>query len=274
MSPSADPTHDPVRHLRTSFDGVVEDIGEAGRQLTALGACEGAAGNISVFTASLDCPVDAVGEIDLPVSVPSIAGGWVTITAGGRRLRDVLRRPDVTLTALHIHDSGASATMHAAPGVRPSSEWNSHLGIHDDQRARRGVDRHAVLHAQPRRLVFLSHLPDITTSDELNERLLRWEPETAVVAPEGVGLTPFQVPGSREQMVATVQELARRHAVVWAKHGVVTRSDESATHAADLVEYLEAAAVYEVLNLGVGSPAPGLTPAEREAIAAASELRG
>jgi rhamnulose-1-phosphate aldolase len=256
-----------MTHVTTLFDRIVEDIGDAGQQLTALAACEGAAGNISVFVPSLSCPLEPVAEIGLPARVPSLAGGWVVITAAGRRLRDVGRRPALTLVALRIDGSGAAATMHAAPGVEPSSEYNSHLAIHDDHRARRGVDHHVVLHAQPLRLVFLSHLPDVTTSAELTARLMRWEPETAVVAPEGVELAAFQVPGSPGQMAATVRALARSNAVVWAKHGIVTRSDVSAARAADLVEYLEAAATYEVMNLSMGSPASGLDEGEREAIA-------
>lgn len=259
-------------HVTTTFDRVIEDIGEAGEQLTALAACEGSAGNISVFVLSLPCPLDPVEEIELPAPAPSLAGGWVVITASGRRLRDVRRRPEETVAALHIDDSGTRATLHAVAASRPSSEWNSHLAIHEDHRRRRSVDRHVVLHAQPLRLVFLSHLPDITTSQQLNERLMRWEPETAVVAPEGVELAAFQVPGSPGQMQATVEALARSSAVVWAKHGIVTRSDVSATQAADLVEYLEAAAYYEVMNLSMGSPADGLHEHERTAVAKAFGL--
>jgi rhamnulose-1-phosphate aldolase len=261
-----------MSHVTTLFDQIVEDIGDAGQQLTALAACEGSAGNISVFVTSLTCPLEPIDELELPSPAPSLANGWVLITASGRRLRDVNRRPALSLVALHIDGSGRMATMHAAPGVRPSSEWNSHLAIHNDQRERRGVEYHVVLHAQPLRLVFLSHLPDINTTEELNERLMRWEPETAVVASQGVELAAFQVPGSPGQMKATVAALARSSAVVWAKHGIVTRSDTSATQAADLVEYLEAAAYYEVMNLGMGSPAHGLESDERSAVAQAFGL--
>lgn len=261
-----------MHHVRTLFDRIVEDIGEAGQQLTSMAACEGSAGNISVFVPSLACPLEPVEEIDLPAAAHALAGGWMVITAGGRRLRDVARRPTTTLAALRISESGETATMHAAADVHPSSELNSHLAIHDDHRTRRSVDYHVVLHAQPLRLVFLSHLPDITTTEELNERLMRWEPETAVVASEGVELAAFQVPGSPGQMQATVQALASSSAVVWAKHGIVTRSDVSATHAADLVEYLEAAATYEVMNLSLGSPCPGLEADERAAVARAFGL--
>jgi rhamnulose-1-phosphate aldolase len=261
-----------MSQVSTRYDRIVEDIGEAGQQLTSLAACEGSAGNISVFVPSLSCPLEAVGVLELPVPVPSLAGGWIVITAGGKRLRDVVRRPSLTLTALHIDTSGASATLHAAPDTQPSSELNSHLAIHEDHRARRGVEHHVVVHAQPLRLVFLSHLPGIATSEELTARLLRWEPETAVVAPAGIELAEFEVPGSPEQMEATVAALRRSNAVVWAKHGIVTRSDVSAARAADLVEYLEAAAIYEVMNLSLGEPAPGLDARERDAIARAFGL--
>jgi hypothetical protein len=42
----------------------------------------------------------------------------------------------------------------------------------------------------------------------------------------------------------------------------VARSDTSASKAADLVDYIEMAAKYEVLNLGTGSPSSGLTDDE------------
>jgi ribulose-5-phosphate 4-epimerase/fuculose-1-phosphate aldolase len=57
-----------------------------------------------------------------------------------------------------------------------------------------------------------------------------------------------------------------------AKHGIVTRSDESATAAADLVEYIEAAATYEVMDLSMSSPSQGLAAGERETVAAAFGL--
>jgi rhamnulose-1-phosphate aldolase len=262
-----------MRHVPTIFDQLVDDIAGAGEQLTVLSACEGAAGNISIFTTGLGgVPLDPVREIELPAPAPSLAGGWMVITASGRRLRDVSRRPASTVAALEIAADGRRAMLHAAPRVRPSSEWNSHLAIHEDHRRRRGVDHHAVVHAQPLRTVFLSHLPEIGTSEELTRRLLRWEPETAVVAPDGVALAPFQVPGSPEQMAVTVEALRRTVAVVWAKHGIVTRSDVSATNAADLVEYIEAAATYEVMNLSMGSPATGMDDRERDAVARAFGL--
>jgi len=259
-----------MRSAPKLFDHVVEDIARAGAQLTALGACAGSSGNISVFTtAPLECPLERVGDVDLPVPAPSLGGGWIVMTASGRRLRDVAGAPEDAVVALGVHPSGEAASLLAAPGLRPSTEWNSHVAVHADQRARRGVETHAIVHAQPHHLVFLSHLPDLTTSEQLTQRLMRWEAETAMIAPDGVERVPFHVPGSPELMAATVAALSRTAAVVWAKHGIVTRSDASARAAADVVEYLESAARFEYMNLVAGSPAHGLAPDERDAVARA-----
>ena len=52
-----------------------------------------------------------------------------------------------------------------------------------------------VVHAQPPHLVYLSHIPACRDEGHLDRRLMRWEPETIVNLPTGVGLLPFMVPG-------------------------------------------------------------------------------
>ena len=67
-------------------------------------------------------------------------------------------------------------------------------------------------------------------------------------------------------MKGNVQALRTHRIVVWAKHGVMARSDTSVKHAADLVEYAETAAKYEFLNLSIGEIGEGLSAAEVRAI--------
>jgi rhamnulose-1-phosphate aldolase len=47
--------------------------------------------------------------------------------------------------------------------------------------------------------------------------------------------------------------------VVWAKHGVMTFSDQSVVRAADRIEYAETGAKYECLNLQFGEIGEGLS---------------
>lgn len=257
------------------FPRVIRDIGETGVQLTTLGASEGSAGNISVFVRdlrNLDEQFLELGEIRLPMDVPDLAHGWIVVTATGRRLRDVRDYPEQSVVVVHIHSSGEHATLYAAVDLQPTSEWNSHLAIHADHVALRAVSYHAVVHAQPHHLTYLSHHPEYASVGRLNDRLMRWEPETVLTFREGIGIIPFHVPGSAFQMRDTVDWCREYRLVVWQKHGVVSRSDTSASRAADLVEYAEMAARYEVLNLQLGSPAGGLSDEELHAICAAFDV--
>jgi rhamnulose-1-phosphate aldolase len=233
--------------------------------MTEIDAAEGAAGNISVFTRTLDrldCSVPAIGVIDLPVAVPTLADGWVIVTGAGQRLRDVASTPTTTLCCLHINADGQHATLHAGAEIRPTSELNSHLAIHNDQVARRGCGFHAIVHAQPLRLTYLSHLARYADTRSFNRRLLRWQPETIAEFPEGIATLPFQMPGSPEQTEVTSAAMRTYRAVVWQRHGIVTRADQSVHKAGDLVEYAETAARYEYLNLAAGEPSTGLSDAE------------
>ncbi|HEY0734643.1 MAG TPA: class II aldolase/adducin family protein [Herpetosiphonaceae bacterium] len=245
-----------------SITSLIAEIGAVGVRMTEIDAAEGAAGNISVFLRDLDSPPDYAGErrvIDLPLAAPALAGGWLLVTGAGRRLRDVGTTPATTLCWLHIHEHGQQAALFVGSDIRPTSELNSHLAVHNDQVARRGLSRHVVLHAQPPYLTYLSHIERYGDTTALNRRLLRWQAETIIEFPEGIAMLPFEVPSSPEQAQATMCAMRYHRAVVWQRHGIVTRTDGSISKAGDLVEYAEAAARYEYLNLQSGEPSGGLS---------------
>ena len=252
----------------TTLDDVLLDMADAGLRMSQIDAAEGAAGNISVYVEDDLDPGrwERRSEIDLPVAVPALVGGWIVVTGSNRRMRDIARIPDTTLGALHVNPGGRRALLYAAEGFRPTSELNTHLLVHDDHVARRGVRRHAVVHAQPLHLTYLSHITRYQDTTIFNRCLFRWQPEMIMEFPEGLGLLPFEVPGSPEQSSATMPVLAVHRAVVWARHGIVARADSGAGKAADLVEYAEAAARYEYLNLQAGEPASGLPDTDIQAM--------
>lgn len=245
-----------------SMADLIAEIGAVGVRMTEIDAAEGAAGNVSVFLRDLDQLPEYASErrvIDLPLAAPALGGGWLLVTGAGRRLRDVTTSPATTICWLHVHEPGQQATMFAGADIRPTSELNSHLAVHNDQVARRGLRRHVVLHAQPPYLTFLSHIERYGETTALNRRLLRWQAETIIEFPEGIAMLPFEVPSSPEQAEVTMQAMRQHRAVVWQRHGIVTRTDGSVAKAGDLVEYAEAAARYEYLNLQAGEPSGGLS---------------
>lgn len=243
-----------------TLDVLVAEMGDVGVRMSQIDAAEGAAGNISVFQRHIEPTgtFEPQGSIPLPVDVPHLSGGWIVVTAAGRRLRDIGSAPERTVCLLHIASGGQHADLYTAHGTRPTSELNTHLAVHNDHVGRRDVTYHAVVHAQPIHLAYLSHIERYQDNLHFNRCILRWQPETIVEFPEGIGMLPFQVPGSLDQTEVSMPALAHYRGIVWASHGIVTRADAGVWKAGDLVEYAEAAARYEYLNLAAGEPTGGI----------------
>jgi rhamnulose-1-phosphate aldolase len=240
-------------------------IGAAGRRVSEIEASEGAAGNISVY---LGWPIDPrrrfpiEREIDLPQPTPDLAGSSFLVTGSGRRLREISDDPLANLGVVTVNAGGQTACLYTSPRClfeRLTSEFNSHVAVHYDQVTRTGTNFHAIIHAQPLRLTYLSHIARYTDETYLNTHLLRWQPEAIINFPEGIGVVPFSVPGSQALMDATLVGLRTHRVVLWAKHGAMARSDASVKRASDRIEYAETAARYECLNLANGELAEGLS---------------
>lgn len=262
------PVSSPFPDLRE----LMELIGQAGRRLAEINASEGAAGNISVC---VNWPLDAAGPfpvretIALPEPAPGLAGRSFLVTGSGRRLREIADDPEANLGLLVVEAPGDTGALYTSPRrlfEQLTSEFNSHLAVHVDQVARTGTNFSALIHAQPLYLTYLSHVTEYQDTGRLNRRVLRWQPETIVNLPEGVGFIPFLLPGSADLMAANVEMLRRHRIVLWARHGVMARSDQSVKRACDRIEYAEIGARCEYMNLVNGERADGLSPDELRAI--------
>ena len=254
------------------LDDILEMMGEAGSHLAEMEASEGAAGNVSVCIRWRLDPrtrFPVVDTMDLPQPVPELAGATIIASGSGRRLREIFDDPPVHLACVVVGQDGKTAKRYTSYHRRfdqVTSEFNSHLAVHYDQILQTGTNFHAVVHAQPVHLTFLSHIPIYQDEHYLNTHLLRWQPETIINLPEGIGFIPFEIPGSPQLMAANEACLRRYRIVLWAKHGVMSRSDVSIKRAADRVEYAETAARYEYLNLTAGELGTGLSPDEIRSI--------
>jgi rhamnulose-1-phosphate aldolase len=250
------------------LDDLLEMMGEAGRHLAGIEASEGAAGNISVclrWQVEPRTRFPVVDEIKLPQPAPELAGATFLVTGSGRRLREIINEPTANIACIVVNEGGVTGRLYTSYHrrfERVTSEFNSHLAVHYDQICRSNTNFHAVIHAQPVHLTYLSHVPRYQDENYLNTHLLRWQPETIINLPEGIGFIPFRVPGSPELMAGNIESLRQHRIVVWAKHGVMARSDVSVKRAADRVEYAEIAAKYECLNLSAGEIGEGLSAEE------------
>jgi rhamnulose-1-phosphate aldolase len=261
------------------LDYLLHMMGEAGHHLAAIEASEGAAGNISIclrWPVELRTRFPVIREIELPQPVPELLGATFIVSGSGRRLREIIDEPTASLGCLVVNEGGRTAklyTSYACRFERITSEFNSHLAVHYDQICSSNTNFHAVIHAQPMHLTYLSHIPRYQDTRYLNTHLLRWQPETIINLPEGIGFIPFEVPGSARLMAGNITALRKHRIVIWAKHGVMARSDISVKRATDRVEYAETAAKYEYLNLSAGEIAGGLSAAEIRAICASLDIQ-
>ena len=254
-------------------------VGQAGQRLSDIDASEGAAGNISVY---IGWPLDPrrrfpkAETLELPVALPELAGKSFLVTGSGRRLREIIEDPAANLGVVVVDAGGQTGQLYTSPRrlfAHLTSEFNSHLAVHRDQVHLSGTNFHTVIHAQPPHLTYLSHIPRYQDQNYLSRHLLRWQPELIVNLPEGVGFVPFQIPGSPELETATVQALRTCRVVLWAKHGVMARSDLSVKRASDRIEYAETAAAYEYRNLLNHEQAEGLSDDEIRAICGAFNVK-
>ena len=258
---------------------LLDMMGETGKHLAAIEASEGAAGNISVC---VRWPVELIPrfpnseEIELPQAVPELEGATILVSGSGRRLREIMDDPTASVACIQINKGGKTGQMFTSQNrrfERVTSEFNSHLAVHYDQIQLTGSNFHAVIHAQPIRLTYLSHIPRYQNEQYLNSHLLRWQPENIINLPEGIGFIPFLIPGSPELMAANVEKLRAHRVVIWAKHGVMARSDVSVKRAADRIEYAETSAKYEYLNLTTGEIGEGLGVEEVRGICSAFNIK-
>ncbi|HEY3311006.1 MAG TPA: class II aldolase/adducin family protein [Anaerolineales bacterium] len=261
------------------LDDLLTMMGEAGRHIADIEASEGAAGNISVC---MRWPVEPRSRFpleegfSLPQAVPELEGATFLVSGSGRRLREIIDEPTANIACIVVNKGGLTGTSYTSYQrrfERVTSEFNSHLGVHYDQIMATGTNFHAIIHAQPVHITYLSHIQRYQDEQYLNTHLLRWQPETIINLPEGIGFIPFQVPSSPALMAGNIESLRQHRIVVWAKHGVMARSDVSIKRAADRVEYAETAAKYEYLNLSAGELGQGLSVDEIRAICKTFDIK-
>jgi len=147
------------------LDDLLEMMGEAGRHLADIEASEGAAGNVSVclrWPLELRTRFPVVDEIELPQHVPELAGATFLVSGSGRRLREIIDEPTANIACIVVNEGGMTGklfTSYHRRFERVTSEFNSHLAVHYDQICTSGTNFHAVIHAQPVHLTYLSHIP-------------------------------------------------------------------------------------------------------------------
>lgn len=212
---------------RPALKKEVDKIAEVAGYLWQNGWAERNGGNITVnITDLVDDEIRAMKPISDVIQIgetlPHLKDTYFFCKGTQKRMRDLARWPMENGSVIRILDDCASYVIIADNPVMPTSELPSHLLVHDNLIATGSAYR-ATVHTHPIELVAMSHNRKFLGKDVLTKLLWSMIPETKAFCPLGLGVVPYQVPGSNDLAQATLKELADYDVVLWEKHGVFAK---------------------------------------------------
>ena len=211
---------------RPALATVVAQVAEVAGYLWQKGWAERNGGNITVnITEFVDDEMRALPAISpaqpIGKSLPYLKGQYFYAKGSGKRMRDLARNPMQNGSVIRICEDGASYEIIADEPVLPTSELPSHLSL-QNYLLETGSTYRATLHTHPIELVAMSHIQRFLHPGEMTRVLWSMIPETLAFAPLGIGIVPYQLPGSLALAEATLEQIKRHDVVLWEKHGTVS----------------------------------------------------
>ena len=205
----------------------IDKIAEVAGYLWQNGWAERNGGNITVnISEYVDDDIrrmPAISDVkQIGVMLPALKGCYFYCKGTGKRMRDLARWPMDNGSVIRILDDCASYVIIADNPVLPTSELPSHLTVHAHL-IESGSAYKATVHTHPIELVAMSHNKKFLAKDVLTHILWSMIPETKAFCPLGLGVVPYQLPGSNDLADATLKELEDYDVVLWEKHGVFAK---------------------------------------------------
>lgn len=209
---------------RPALTKEVNKVAEVAGYLWQKGWAERNGGNITVnITEHVDDEIRAMAPISdvmpIGVTLPHLKGCYFFCKGTNKRMRDLARWPMENGSIIRILDDCASYVMIADAPVKPTSELPAHLSVHN-YLIGKGSPYKASLHTHPIELVAMSHNKKFLEKDVMTNLLWSMIPETKAFCPRGVGIIPYQLPGSVDLADSTLKELDDYDVTLWEKHGV------------------------------------------------------
>lgn len=213
--------------------GLMAEIGriaEVAGYLWTKGWAERNGGNISVNVTSLMSEEEKnmpalTGSIPLPETMNMLGGNIFYVTGTGRRMRYVAQNPFEHGALIRIAADGKSYEIIAEQAIAPTSELPSHLLMHN-YLLEKGRNNRVVLHTHPTDIIGMTHCKPFLDSKRLTRTLWGMIPECRIVVPRGIGIVPYEIPGSLELAYATIKQLAEHDVVFWEKHGILAVGED------------------------------------------------
>lgn len=213
-----------ILNNRPKLEATIMQIAEVAGYLWEKGWAERNGGNITVnITEFVDEEIrnlKPISEVlNIGTTLQHIKGCYFYCKGTGKRMRDLARKPMDNGSIIRILDDCKSYVIVADNPVMPTSELPSHLSMHN-YLIGSGSNYKASLHTHPIELVAMSHNPKMLEKDVMGKLLWSMIPETLAFAPLGLGIVPYQLPGSVKLADATLELIKDYDVVMWEKHGV------------------------------------------------------
>lgn len=247
---------------RPSLKDEIDKIAEIAGFLWQKGWAERNGGNITVnITEWVDDGMRAIQPLTEPIGIgaklSSLRGCYFYCKGTGRRMRDLAKRPMQNGSIIRILDDCSSYVVIGDELVMPTSELPSHLAVHD-YIISSGSDYKACLHTHPIELVAMSHNSGMLDGRRLTRLLWSMIPETLAFAPLGIGVVPYQLPGSLRMAGETLEQIRDHDVVMWEKHGVFAVGKDI-VDAFDQIDVLNKSACIYMSARSMGFEPDGMT---------------
>lgn len=254
-----------ILNNRPALAKEVNKVAEVAGYLWEKGWAERNGGNITVnVTDYVDDEIrhmPAISEVkQIGETLPHLKGCYFYCKGTQKRMRDLARFPMENGSIIRILDDCASYVIIADNPVQPTSELPSHLLVHDHFLAT-GSPYRASVHTHPIELVALSHHKPFLQKDVLTNLLWSMIPETKAFCPRGLGIVPYQLPGSTVMAQETLHQLDDYDVVLWEKHGVFA-VDTGVLEAFDQIDVLNKAALIYKAGKSMGFEPEGMSQAQ------------
>lgn len=259
-----------IINTNLSLKSAIMDVAEVAGYIWQKGWGERNGGNITInITEYADntwrtMPALQGKQFALNIQLPYIRGMFFYCKGTQKRMRDLSREPMDNGCVIRITDDGNAYEIIADTLIIPTSELPSHLMIHN-YLIESGSNYKATLHTHPIELVAMSHNPRFLDSHLMTQTLWSMIPETLAFAPLGIGVVPYQLPGSTELAKATLEKIKYYDVTMWEKHGVFAVGKDI-MDAFDQVDVLNKAALIYIAAKNMGFEPEGMTEQAMEQI--------
>ena len=260
---------------RPALKKEVDKVAEVAGYLWQNGWAERNGGNITVnITELADDAMRAMPAIGpaTPIGtvLPHLKGCYFFCKGTNKRMRDLARWPMDNGSVIRILDDCASYEIIADNPVKPTSELPSHLTVHDRLIAD-GSPYRATVHTHPIELIAMSHSRKFLGKDVLTNILWSMIPETKAFCPLGLGIIPYELPGSVKLADATLKELEDYDVVLWEKHGVFAKGLD-VMDAFDQIDVLSKSAKIYIDSKAMGFEPEGMSQEQMKEMSVAFNL--